>query len=173
MATFGALGKTAKRRTIRIGCLAKIYDTTTGKLFESVDVAYDTNDTKSSGGAMRLAATGDLSDEMIRQMAAGFSDKVANRVVEVFFPARVIGLTGAEVMINRGDKSSIAVGQKWGVYGLGEEMIDPDTGESLGRTESKVGVVEVVRVTPRFSSAKILENFGIQKLHVLRKEETK
>ena len=34
---------------------------------------------------------------------------------------------------------------------------DPDTGETLGQGETKVAAIKVVRVSPKFSEAEILE----------------
>ena len=54
-------------------------------------------------------------------------------------------------------------------FALGEELIDPDTKESLGREEVKVGKVKISQVNPKTSLATILEDTGIDTGAVLRK----
>ncbi|MEI9962926.1 MAG: hypothetical protein WDM76_17965 [Limisphaerales bacterium] len=56
-------------------------------------------------------------------------------------------------------------------FALGEELIDPDTKESLGREEVKVGKVKVTQVNPKTSLAEIVEDTGIDKGAVLRKPQ--
>jgi hypothetical protein len=48
-------------------------------------------------------------------------------------------------------------------------MIDPDTKESLGREEVKVGKVKISQVNPKTSLASVLEDTGITQGAVLRK----
>jgi hypothetical protein len=57
------------------------------------------------------------------------------------FPAKVAAVQSPfTVVINRGSKDKLRLGQRFIVYGLGPEIRDPDTGQSLG-------VLEVVRGT--------------------------
>jgi hypothetical protein len=72
------------------------------------------------------------------------------------------------VTINRGDGTGIKEGQTWDVFAPGEELIDPDTGESLGSEEIPMGKVRVIAVTPKFARATVVEDYGIDKLHILR-----
>jgi len=73
--------------------------------------------------------------------------------------------------INRGDGTDIAIGQIWNVFVVGEELIDPDTKESLGREEVLIGKVKITSVLPKTSTAEIFEDFGINKEAILRKAQ--
>jgi hypothetical protein len=75
------------------------------------------------------------------------------------------------VTINRGDGGGVAVDDLFNVYSLGEELIDPDTKESLGHEEVKVGKVKITQVNPKTSQAQILEDTGIDKGAVLHKAQ--
>jgi hypothetical protein len=99
------------------------------------------------------------------------AERVALRVLDVLYPAKVIAKTGDQVTINRGDGGGVEAGQTWNVYALGEEMIDPDTGISLGREEVKIGSEKITDVQPLFSRARVVEDNGIDKLQVLRREK--
>jgi hypothetical protein len=56
-------------------------------------------------------------------------------------------------------------------FALGEELIDPDTRESLGREEIFIGKAKIMSVLPKTSTAEILEDFGITKEAILRKAQ--
>lgn len=165
-ASFGGIGATAEKRKIRLGMVARIYDSKSGTLIESTNFQLDNKAVEKL--LENSSRNGSFSDELLRQIASEMGGQIANRVVDVIYPARVISLTGPQVTINRGDGTGIAVGQVWAVYALGEELIDLDTGESLGRSEVKVGSVTIDRVTPKFSTGNITENYGIEKGAVIR-----
>ncbi|QDU33545.1 Curli production assembly/transport component CsgG [Poriferisphaera corsica] len=160
----------ATKRTIRLSAISKLYDNTTGVLLESANFQISNKD-----GAQKMAgAIGDgrISDRLITELARRMSDKSANRVMDVLFPAKVIGLTGNFVTINRGDGTGITKDQVWTIYATGESMIDPDTGEELGAEEIPVGKIKVTQVTPKFSRGMLIENYGVEKLHVARSDES-
>ena len=93
---------------------------------------------------------------------------MAARVADVIYPARIVSKIDRQVTISRGEGSGVAVGQVWEVFALGEEMLDPDTGASLGREELKVGQVRISRVNPKTSQAEIVSDSGIDKGALLR-----
>ncbi len=166
-ATFGGIGKVAQKRRIRLGMVARIYDLKNGsKLVESANFQLDNKNIEEL--MSQSVRSGSFSDELLRKIAQEMGSQVANRVVDVIYPAKVIALTGPQATINRGDGTGIAAGQIWDVFALGEEMIDPDTGESLGGSEVKVGTLRIERVTPKFSSGTLTENFGVIKGSVVR-----
>ncbi len=167
-ARFEAIGKTATKRILRIGAVAKVYDTTTGKLLESARVE-TTEEDVSDDPSYQTSRTGELSDNLIAVLGQATANRVAVRVVDVLYPARIVGKTSQIVAFNRGDGFDIEPGDVWAVFAEGEEMIDPDTGESLGSMEAEVGKVEVVEVLPRISKARIIEDFGIEKSQIVRR----
>lgn len=81
---------------------------------------------------------------------------IAARTLETIYPFKVAALNGPdEVILNRGG-DDLSVGQQFELYNPGEEVKDPSTGESLGVAERKVATVEVIRVTPKTSYAKVI-----------------
>lgn len=167
-AYFEGLGETISKRNIRMGAVAKIYDTTTGKLLESANFQIDTGGHEEKHRFV-TSSSGSMSDKFILELATEMADRIANRVVDVLYPARVLAVTGNQVTINRGDGTGIEVGQVWEIFALGEELIDPDTGESLGKEENSIGRVHIKRVNPKTSVGEAEENYGIQALQVIRR----
>lgn len=166
-ATFQGTGRSAIKRVIRFSCIGKIYDTTTGKLLESANFQISNKDISED----RVYATRDglLSDELLVVIARSMAEKIANRVSDVIFPPRVLIRRDKQITINRGDGTDIAAGQIWDVFAVGEELIDPDTKENLGSEEIPAGRVKIISVLPKTSTAEILEDYGIDKMAILRK----
>lgn len=83
---------------------------------------------------------------------------------------KIIKIDGKRIYINSGGADGEKEGHVYGVYRSGETMVDPDTGESLGSEEEKIGMAKVVKVNPKFSIAET-ETAGVQKTDTLK--ETK
>ncbi|MGQ0643883.1 MAG: CsgG/HfaB family protein, partial [Elusimicrobiota bacterium] len=58
--------------------------------------------------------------------------------------AKVVMMKEGQVIINTGAQDGVKNGDRFVVYRPGEEMIDPDTGESLGSEEAQIGKLQVV-----------------------------
>ena len=108
---------------------------------------------------------------MMVAVSRDMAEKIANRLADVIFPAKIIAKRDKEVTINRGEGGGVAIGDTFNVFALGEEMIDPDTKESLGREEVKVGKVKITQVNPKTSIADVLDDTGVDKGAILRKQK--
>lgn len=169
-AAFEGTGQTATKRVFRFSVVAKLYDSTTGKLVESANFQTGNDEFKQIQMDRSYSVkSGELSDEMLVAIARSMAQKIANHFADVTFPPKVLVKRDNTVTINRGEGGGVAAGDIFLVYALGEEMIDPDTKESLGREEVKVGKVKITQVGARTSQAEILEDTGIDKGTVLRK----
>ena len=167
VATFQGTGRSATKRVIRLSCVGKIYDSTTGKLLESTNFQISNKDV--SENKTYSVRDSNLNEDLLVAIAREMSGKIANRVTDVIFPPKVLSKRDKQITVNRGDGTNIAVGQIWNVFALGEELIDPDTKESLGREEILTGKVKIIGVLPKTSTAEIIEDLGIDKEAVLRK----
>jgi len=84
----------------------------------------------------------DLAGKMINSGAFGAS------AANMFMVAKV---SGNKVYINAGKDKGIAVGDVLTVSRKGEEIIDPETGQSLGADMEQVGTIRVLTVKGRLS----------------------
>ncbi len=57
-----------------------------------------------------------------------------------------------KAVINKGGNSSITIGDKFLIVGIGKELFDPDTKESLGYLEIVKGKAIVTHVQPKMST---------------------
>jgi len=171
-ATFEGTDRAATKRVFRLSVVGKIYDASTGKLLESVNFQTGNDAFKQIQEERSYTVKdGELSDEMMVAVSRDMAQKIANRIADVIFPAKVLLKRDKEVTINRGEGGGVAVGDTFNVYALGAELIDPDTKESLGREEAKVGRVKITQVNPKTSTAEILDDTGIDKGAILRKPQ--
>jgi len=164
--TLAALGKTVTARVIELSAIAKITEVSTQRAIASTNFQVSRRQADELSGNT-TAKVGESSDVLLTDITREMAQKIATRVADAVFPARVIGKREKVVTINRNDTSGIKVGQVWEVFALGDELVDPDTGEKT-REEIAVGKVKISRVTPQNSQADILEDTGIDRLAIVR-----
>ncbi len=166
-ARFETIDKTVQKRVLRFGAVAKFYDSTSGALMESSDFTITNNDVADLPSYSQR--NGSLNDALVNDISRLMAKKIASHIADVAFPAKVVSVIGNQIIINRGESSDIAAGDVYKIMAQGEAMIDPDTGENLGNAEADVGSAVVTEVLPKFSKAKLLENFGVQNGAIARK----
>ena len=71
----------------------------------------------------------------------------------------VVKSEDGQVWLNLG-QDVVAIGDQLNIMRKGEELVDPDTGISLGSSDTLLGTVEVVQVQPQFSIAKTVSMNG-------------
>ncbi len=156
--------KTVTRQRM-ISVVVQIVDTTTGKVLpDAPAVKLHAGETAAfvPGNAQALS-----SNEALLDLAKGVANQLCFAAVAQLRPAKVLAVTGAQVMINRGGNAGFMVGAKVEFYGV-QMVKDDDTGEVF-RNEVPVGGGVVTRGDPRQSYAKIEgENLGIAKGCVAR-----
>jgi len=163
---FASLGKTVMQRAVEISAVAKITEGATGKAIGTANINVAVRDSESRS-ANTTGRVGEASDDLINQATRELADKLALRAIDFIYPARIIARRDQVVTINRNDQAGVKVGQVWEVLAQGEELFDPDTGDAIVE-EVYVGKVEIVRVTPQYSQAKIIEDLGVDRGAVTR-----
>lgn len=138
--------------THKVELLVKLTDVETSEILaEKTVVGHGTRtahaDANSATGTDRFS--GDHSLSLACQDAA---TKIATMLLELAFPSKVMEVEGTTLSINV-SKELCELGQVWEVISEGEEKFDPDTGESLGRSEKVLGRVKIVRQGPKMSQA--------------------
>ncbi len=76
-----------------------------------------------------------------------------NARANIGFPATVVKVINKfRVVINRGDLAGVKEGQRFQIYHQSaNEIVDPETRESLGRLEMVVGTGKVIQVQEKMS----------------------
>lgn len=164
-----SLGKTIRARTIELSAVAKITEVSTQRAIASTNFKVSKRDSENRSEST-TARVGEGSDDLMIQAVGEMAAKIAMRAADAVSPARIIGKRDATVTINRNDQSGIKVGQVWEVFAIGDELVDPDTGEK-SLEEVYVGKVKITRVTPQNSQGQALEDTGIERGAIVRLAE--
>lgn len=142
------------RREVQMAATISVIKNETGVL--QATLAYRP-DAKIQGREM-VGGAGDganIGNEMVIAYGDEAGEGIAGKLLEYFFPMRVVRLRGDTMSINRGAAAGMTVGARLEIIEA-SEFEDPDTGEILF-DEFPIGVAEVTRVSPRSSNAKIVE----------------
>lgn len=102
---------------------------------------------------------GDVSTELffdnLKEQAA---KRITSQIINGVFPIRIVGVEGRTVFLNYGKGAAqFSVGDELEVYQTGEDMIDPDSGESLGPKEKYLGKIQVKAIERKKSIAVITD----------------
>ena len=132
---------------------AQMVDTVTGQVVSTFDLKSSFS-TKSKVVNSKGGVPNNLH---FTKMAKAVSAELADQFVDAVYPMKVVKRTRSnQVIINRGKDGGLKKGQKYEVFFAGEELVDPDTGESLGSSEEFVGTIKIVRINPKASYGKII-----------------
>jgi curli biogenesis system outer membrane secretion channel CsgG len=161
----------SKTQIARVTVDYALIDVATGKslLAESGTGEYR----KETGGVLgfgsRSAADVGLRDGALRDAFAKVLEKMINKLNAQPFQSRIMLIEGSTVVIRAGEKSKLAPGTKLAVYRPGQDLIDPETGRSLGKREKLIGEITLVsHQNERISEAKITTGTGFQVGDIVR-----
>jgi curli biogenesis system outer membrane secretion channel CsgG len=99
-----------------------------------------------------------LSDEGPESAIGTFAaDQVGRKILDTIYPLLIVAVQGQEVTVGQGG-SQIKQGDKLAVFMYGGRLTDPYTKEFIGFEEIQVGLIEVTRVNPKHTLARIVES---------------
>ncbi len=125
----------SKTQVAKVGVDYRIVDTTTGvQLFASHGKG---EFRKKSGGLLGFGSKSShdtsLKDGALRDALGKAMNKITEKLTGDLWTGRIAQVKGSQVYINAGKQTGLSVGDSLVVQELGEEIIDPQTGVSLGR----------------------------------------
>ncbi len=87
---------------------------------------------------------------MAATMMDSLSSRIGTAVVTGIFPVSVVAMDGDQVVLSQGG-DILKAGQRYQAVMLGDELRDPQTGNSLGRMERNCCVIQIDRVSAQTS----------------------
>ena len=152
-------GFTGRKTTIQICLNVRFADVETGKLCSSkeVKVAMDKNDVVTSG----TQKASNSEEMLISDAIVKVSQEVTNELMELAYPVKVMAVSpdGEVVSLNL-TKERARQDAVYKINALGEEMIDEDTNESLGRDEVTIAEVIITDIYPKFAKARVVHRIS-------------
>lgn len=88
--------------------------------------------------------------------------QIVDKCIENIYPPLIVNVNGNNIYLNIGGEN-IKKGSLYAVYNVGEKIIDPYTGESLGSEETQIATLRISEVKPKYSVG-ILESGEITKI---------
>ncbi len=89
---------------------------------------------------------------VLRDVAAAMVDELTENI----YPPLVTAVVApGQFVVNRGG-NTVAPGDLFEVFALGEQLIDPNTGEPIDRLEISVGIAQIIDVKPKYSVAELI-----------------
>lgn len=160
---YQAIGRSDVTRKIFLSAVVQIVDTTTGKLLPDSPSVQLTKEEVLENVRFGQGGGG---DQLLVALAKEMAQRLSQEVVSLLRPAKVLSVTGRQIMINRGSEAGFNKGDTVEIYAT-EEVRDEDTGEMF-RNEVPVGKGTVGRLDKKQSFAAVFEDFGVARGCVVR-----
>jgi len=132
-----------------VGIDIRFTDTSTGEILAAENVRKEKSkkglsvDTKELSFKNRNAFDESLVGKAAREAVQEIMKKIETQMANLPWQAKIIKVSGTNVYINSGAEAGVNIGDVFVIYSKGEELIDPDTGLSLGSEEEKIGEIGV------------------------------
>ncbi|MCX5781709.1 MAG: hypothetical protein NT145_03255 [Elusimicrobia bacterium] len=176
----GAFGVGVKSHSANVGLDIRIIDTTNAEVIaaatgqgkkstKAVDISNaDILPTNVSMGSPEFSSS--LVGKATREAVQDAVSKVIDKIGGSWQGAVAAIAEDGTITINGGENVGIAAGDIFKVVRKGEEITDPETGESLGSEDKTIGEIKIVEVKPKYSKAKAVSGTGIQKSDKVEKK---
>lgn len=158
--SFSGVSLGSSKSSAHVAVILRIIDSTTGQVLDSVRVE---GEAKAGGMKIGLGIKGvDIGTEGFKKTPLGKATqiaidnavvKIAEKLEKIPFEGRIIKSENGVIYTNIGHRNGADVGSVFSVYSLGEEVVDPETGESLGSERTKAGSIKITSLEEKFSKA--------------------
>lgn len=166
-----------KTTTAAVAADVRMVGTSTGEIVaaESIRETEDKKGLTLSNNDWAYGGHSAFDETLVGKATRKAIDKIVEHLDEqapnIPWRAKVVMAQGEQVIINAGASGGVLVGHQFIVMRPGEELIDPDTGLSLGSLETKVGEIEVVNNMMgdgKASQCKVLSGSGFERGDIVR-----
>jgi len=161
---YRATGRASLNRKLFLSAVVQVVETATGKLLpDSPSVQLTKTEEVENARIGQISE----SDEVIVALAREMAKKLAQEAVALIRPAKVLAVTGRQVLFNRGSDAGFNKGDLVEIYAV-QNIRDEESGE-LFRNEVPVGQAVISRIDRNQSYATINgDDTGITKGCVVR-----
>ncbi|MDM7926092.1 MAG: CsgG/HfaB family protein [bacterium] len=169
--TVKGFGLGVKRQKATVAVDVRLISTTTGEILKAEHVRRE----ESSSGLSVSTREGSFNNEtdfdnsiVGKATRAAIEDIVTlirENAGETTWSGKVLLVKEGTVYFKPGQDGGVQIGDRFAVFQKGEDLIDPDTGLSLGSEERKIGLLEVTGFAgegSRVSKAVVKAGSGIQ-----------
>lgn len=168
-----------KKLSATVGVDVRFVNTTTGEILSAKSARAE----KSSRGLsvktpkVSFGNRKDFDDSLVgkacREAIENIQKMIDEQMDNLPWQGKIVKAGRSSIIINAGSTSGIEVGMEFVVYSPGEELIDPDTGLSLGSEEERLGRIKVTSNSlgnGKASKCSVIEGSGFSRGDFVRKK---
>ncbi|MCD6578579.1 hypothetical protein J7L48_03820 [bacterium] len=159
----------------KLGIDIKVYDVNTGEIVTAGHADGEAKGTGFSLGAyrgpidfsnskMQKSPMGKAARQAIVKVVSYITEKIGSKE----WAGKVITVKNGMVYINGGKNYGINEGDEFTIEKKGEELVDPDTGLSLGAETERIGTIKVVEVKGKYSICEVVSGSGFDKAQLVK-----
>ncbi len=159
-------GLGTKKQSSTVAVDVRFVNTTTGEILTAENVRKE----KSSSGLSVSTPQIDFRNEtdfdnslvgkVTREAITDIMVMIDKGMENLPWAGKVLTVRGSDIFMKPGSDAGVKVGDSFTVYAVGEALIDPDTGISLGSDETKVGTIQVTEIVAGGKAAKATAKAG-------------
>ena len=171
------LGVSKQSATVGLDC--RMVNTTTGEIIAAENIRKEKSthglkvDTRKVNFHSRKQFDESLVGKAARDAVNGVIKLLDKNAPNIPWQAKVVLEKNGMVYINAGAKGGVEAGDTFYIYRKGEDLVDPDTGLSLGSVDTKVGEIKVLNANigeGKASQCSIINGNGFKKGDFVRME---
>jgi len=169
------LGLAGSKREAYVALDVRIIDSATGEIVDSVKADGRAKKSGTLGGlsigGVYLAAGKEDSTPIGQATRAALTDAIdfiCQRMEQIPWQSSVIDVDAGEVIITGGTNMNVKVGNTFEVFHRGKALVDPETGQTLGYRETRLGTLKVTEVHEKFSIGRMIEGGAPERGDVVR-----
>jgi len=175
---FKGVGIGVQKQTATVAVDIHIVNTATGEILAAENVRKE----EISGGLSLATKAGRFSDRQSfdKSLVGKATRNAVNEIVTLIdsqmealpWNGKVILVKGTVIYIKPGSDSGVNVGDTFSVFSEGEELIDPDTGLSLGTEEKKIATITVTELITggKAAKARITSGSGVKTGDIIKQQ---
>lgn len=142
----GALITQSKKQIAEAKVDIRVVDASTGRVLYT-DVGAGKAE-KSTGTFLGMGSSSGYDERIegdaLRAAIVKVVENIVYQINRTPFSCRVAEIENDKMYLDAGKESGLTIGMNLTVYQLGKEIVSPTTGLVIGRTEDKIGIIQIV-----------------------------
>jgi curli biogenesis system outer membrane secretion channel CsgG len=166
-AVLGGVATAMSSSKAKLAIDIRLIDTTTGEIVAAERAEGKTSSTgfglAGIVGGIPMAGGVGTSKEMEAAARRAIEEVVAtviSRAEAVPWAGKIVKVTYNQVYLNAGSNMNMKPGMVLFVFRKGEDLVDPDTGISLGTSNALTGKIQIVSVQDKYAICAVVEGAG-------------
>lgn len=170
------IGGGFSKTTARVSIDVRMIDTTTGEI-----ILADSADDEKSQMGLKLTTEdfsfghkGKFDETLVGKATREAIDDLVKKITETLegvpWTGRVVKADAVKIYLNAGQDVGVTAGMEFNVYRMGEELIDPVTGLSLGAEEELIGRIAASDIKEKYAICGVVSGSGFDAGDMVRYE---